>query len=947
MEKEEMKLNTSDQHFMEEKYRNGPKKNAKPTEPVRKIIVKLCNHIQDLPGVIVKPGDPEYTALACCTTDAQAKIMLKMKLLKHYTVPQLSKLTKIDEKTLEPQLKEMANIGQLTCDPANPDFLDANGKPMATYHFTIFVPGILEALVGNVPLVEKHPEIAQAFSEYTIKRIIPLAGNMAVGHGVMRVVPIESAIKDIPDHASYEEIHTYIDSATDICVSPCSCRVSRRLMGEGCGHLEKDMCIQFNGAARDFILTGRGRRISKEECYAIVKKAEDNGLMHEIPNIDGSGKTHALCNCCGCSCYSLRTGEYFHTATMVRSNYISSVDPNKCVACGECVEACPMNALRLGERLENKTPIKINEPLHAYDHKWGADKWNPDYRFNRQLIMNETGTAPCKVACPAHIAIEGYIELAKEGRYAEALELIKHKNPFPAVCGRVCNKKCEDACTRGSIGDKSPVSIDEIKKYVAELDMDKDTRPIPTIKHPEYHDHKMAIIGAGPAGLSCAYYLAEMGYDVTVYEKEKKLGGMLTLGIPSFRLEKNVVEAEIDVIKDMGVKFVTGVEVGKDITLAQLRKEGFEAFYVAIGAQGGRKLMVPGEDSKGVISGVDFLKEVNLGTAKKLSGDVVIMGGGNVAIDVARTAIRYGAKKVSLYCLETRDIMTAAKDEIAEAESEGVSINNGWGVKEFKAKGGVLSSVILKKCTSVFDADHKFNPSYDENNLVEVPCSYFLSAIGQSFEWGHLLDGSKAVVSHGRLVADGLTYQTGEKDIFVGGDCYHGARFAIDAIATGHEGAESMHRYVHKGQSLIIGRVQNPYLAKYELDKDNIDVEGFDNAPRQEAKRITPKNKMDDDRAIFTKEQVKAECERCLKCGRTYVDETMCVGCGLCTTRCKFDAIHLKKRFDATGTIYAQTVLSSVPHVLARNFKIVFTGKGKEKQVDKDKLDSVKKESIK
>ena len=935
------KVRVTDQKFAEDYYKDGKRKGQELGKPKRKWILKACNHIQDLPGVVVGYGDPEYKALECVMTDEEAKIILKMKLLKDYTLDDLSKLTKIEKTKLDKITRRMAEIGTLVRDPADTDYPDENGNPQVTYHFTIFVPGIMEALVDNVKLAEQFPQIPEAFAEYTIKRIIPLAGNLRIGGGVMRVIPIESAVKDDPKVEKNDLISTYFpDDIKDYSVAACSCRVSRRIMGEGCGHLEEDMCIQIGGAARHFIETGRGRRISREEAFEIMKKAEDNGLMHEMPNIDGAGHTHALCNCCGCACFSLRTGEYFHTATMVRSNYISQVDPDKCVACGECVEVCPMNALHLGERLKNKNEIEVPTPLHAYDHKWGPDKWNPDYRYNRQMILDQTGTAPCKVACPAHIAIEGYLELAREGRYEEALELIKKKNPLPAVCGRVCNKRCELACTRNTIGDKSPVAIDDVKKFVAELDRDPEKRPMPRIHHPEYHNHKMAVIGAGPAGLSCAYYLAEMGYTVTVFEKENKLGGMLTLGIPSFRLEKDVVEAEIDLIKALGVEFRTGVEVGKDVTIPELKKQGYEAFYVAIGAQGGRKLGVKGEEGENILSGIDFLKAVNLGTAKKLSGHVAIMGGGNVAIDVARTAIRYGASSVDLYCLEQREEMNASKEEIDEAEKDGVVIHNGYGVKEFALENGKLRKALLKKCTSVFDKDHRFNPTYDEDDVLEVECDYFLSAIGQSFVWGDLLSGTKATLSKAnRLEADPLTYQTKDPDIFVGGDCYHGARFAIDAIATGKEGAESMHRHVHPGQSLLIGRFQNPYLAEYELDKDNIDVAGFDNTPRQEPGMVEiHDDKMRDDRGIFTEEQVKKECERCLKCGRTFVDETMCVGCGLCTTRCKFDAIHLKRRFDADGTIYAKTAVSSVPHILARNLKIVFTGKGKAKSKAKDEL---------
>jgi len=924
---DEKKIKTPDQKFAESTYRNGPvKSHLAPGKKERKLITKLCNRFQNLCTVI--PGDPEYNALECCISDDEAKVALKMKLRKQYTFKMLLELTKLPENKLRSMLDNMTTVGLVMIDPMDPE------KHEPVYWVPIFVPGIMEILVGNKKLVEANPIIAHSFAEYTIKRIIPISGKLPVGKGVMRVIPIESALKDVP-HDTHELISNYIDTATDICVSPCSCRVSRRLMDEGCGHLEDDMCIQLNEAARSFIHTGRARRIDKEEALAIIKKAEENGLMHEMPNTDGAGRTHAICNCCGCSCFSLRTAEFFHTGATIRSNYVSAVDPEKCVACGECVEVCPVNALKLGEKLKNKEDIKIKLPVDSSNQIWGADKWNPDYRFNREMVMKETGTAPCKVACPAHIAIEGYLELAKEGRYAEALELIKKKNPFPAVCGRVCNKRCEDACTRATID--SAVSIDEVKKFVAQLDMENKSRVIPEKMH-DFSDHKMAVIGAGPAGLSCAYFLAVKGYSVTVFEKEKLLGGMLTLGIPSFRLEKDVINAEIDCLKALGVEFKTGVEVGKDVTIDELRKKGYGAFYVAIGAQGARQLGISGEDAEGVISGIEFLRNVNLKTMEKLSGDVVVIGGGNVAIDVARTAVRYGAKSVTLYCLESRETMPAAKDEVDEALEEKIIIKNGWGPKTIVTKDGKACGIVLKKCLSTIDENKHFNPVYDENVTEEVNADFILSSIGQSFIWGDLLKGSKAVLGKGgRLEADPLTYQTAEKDIFVGGDCYHGARFAIDAIATGQEAAESMHRFAHPGQSLYIGRVQNPYLAEYSLDKDNIEVSGWDNTPRASIEKAKVKDPMKDDRKTLSEEAVKKECARCLQCGRTFVDETICVGCGLCTTKCKFDAIHLEKRWDSTGVDYSKEMLSVAPHVVARGVKIIFSRK-KPKYISKDEL---------
>ena len=250
------------------------------------------------------------------------------------------------------------------------------------------------------------------------------------------------------------------------------------------------------------------------------------------------------------------------------------------MACGQCVPVCPTNALKLGQKLCEETQVvekRIDLPSNS---KWGPENWNPDYRINRKNVL-DSGTSPCITQCPAHVPVQGYIKLAAQGRYTEALELIKTVNPFPAVCGRICPRTCESVCTRGDVDE--PVAIDDIKKFIAEQDLHADTRFIPKKRHA--YGNKIAIVGAGPSGLSCAYYLAIDGYDVTVFEKQNALGGMLTLGIPSYRLEKDVVNAEIEILRELGVKFKTGVEVGKDISLEELRQEGYEAFYLAIGAQ--------------------------------------------------------------------------------------------------------------------------------------------------------------------------------------------------------------------------------------------------------------------------------------------------------------------------------------------------------------------------
>ncbi len=869
----------------------------------------------------VRPGgkgslqwdDPEYVILEAGVTSEMAEVGLCLGSYEKHSAAEVAKKLGKSEDYCHEQLMKLAVYG--ACFVNRVEGVDL-------FWTETWIPGTMEMIVNNMDNIEKYPIVAYAMEAYGRVRGPLSSGAFPVGVGLMRVIPIESAIDGESRKAGYEEISKYLNENDLFSVSNCSCRTDREVMGEGCGHLKEDMCIQMGHAAEYYIRTGRGRQITREEAFAILKRAEENGLMHEIPNTDGPGHTHAICNCCGCGCLSMRTATMFKNVDMIRSNYRAVVDREKCVACGRCVENCPVNALKLGQKFCSSTPVvtDITTRITPRDEVWEEDKWNEEYRTNRENVV-DSGTAPCKTNCPAHIGVQGYIKLAAQGRYQEALELIRLENPLPAVCGRICNRRCEQACTRGEVD--SPVAIDEIKKYVAQLELDPATRKIPEKRH-DYSDKKIAVIGSGPAGLSCAYFLALDGYQVTIFEKEEKPGGMLTLGIPGFRLEKAVVEAEIQIIRELGVEFRMGVEVGKDVTLTQLRREGYRGFYVAIGASGGRKLGILGEEAEGVFTGIDCLKRINRGDVVDLSGNTIVIGGGNVAVDAARAAARLSQGEVRMYCLESREEMPASEEEIQEALEEGIHICNGYGPVRIAESGGKVEGVLFQKCLSVFDEAGRFAPVFDETDTILVPADHVMVTVGQSIQWGDLLEGTKADLrKNNTIVADTLTYQTGEADVFAGGDCCSGPGFAIDAIAAGKQGAISLHRFVQNGQSLVIGRDRRIYK---ELDKKGAVLEEYDRTPRQRPDNLdgVGHRSFADGRGVLTEEQIQKETARCLGCGATMVDEYMCVGCGQCTTQCKFDAIHLERVYDGAGVEFTEMKPVVIKQMVKRKGKIAF-----------------------
>lgn len=895
----------------------------------RKLIIQLGQMITDRIGVKVTVNDPEYWGLAEVLTDEMAEVCLAMKVRKPMRLEEIAKKCGKDIKRVEELLQEMSVIGMIEYNWENEDRHKQYVLPM-------FVPGCAEFMMMNEKQVEEHPMIADFFenmSRLPLEKVTPMVPPGGSGIG-MHVIPVEKAIPAQQQSASVEHISHWLKKYKDkYAVGACSCRRQQRVRGEGTGEIEGDLCIGVGDMADYLVETNKGRYIDFDEVMEILERSEENGFVHQITNIDGEDKIFAICNCAPGVCNGLRTSQLFNTPNMSRSAYRAHVEKEKCVACGQCVEVCPVGAAKLGQKLCTKNgEIQYPKALLPDAEKWGPDKWDRNYRDNAKINCYDTGTAPCKTACPAHLPVQGYVKMAGEGRYMDALKLIKHENPFPAVCGAICNRRCEDACTRGTID--QAVAIDEIKKFIAEQELKAENRYIPKCENHVggMFPQKIAVIGAGPAGMSAAYYLRIKGYPVTIFERESRAGGMLMNGIPSYRLEKDIIEAEIDVLRKMGIEFKYNVEVGKDITIQQLREEGYKAFYVAIGAQGGRLAGVPGEDGGGVVTGVDFLRNTNLDEENaKVEGRSVVVGGGNVAIDVARTALRAGSVDVTMVVLETREEMPAAKDEIREAEEEDIRILNSWGPKEILLEDGKVKGIVLKKCVSVFDENHRFRPVYDENECMTLECENVFLSIGQSIQWNGLLEGTAVELNpNGTAKADPVTYQTAEPDIFVGGDIYTGPKFAIDAIAAGKEGCESIHRFVHEGHSLTLARNLRKFV---ELNKDNLDIEEFDNAKRQipGKKAGIAKETFRDLRSTFTEEQIRAEAKRCLGCGATVVDENKCIGCGLCTTRCEFDAIHLSRDLpEASRMRPAEDKLKGIlPYAAKRAVKIKLNKKKK------------------
>ena len=553
------------------------------------------------------------------------------------------------------------------------------------------------------------------------------------------------------------------------------------------------------------------------------------------------------------------TGEpgNFQVKLLERPRY---VDMTKCTACDECAKACPI-----------EVPNLFDEGLR---NRQAAYKLYPQAMPSAYAI-EKTGTAPCKATCPAHVSIQGYIALINQGKYREALELFKEAHPFPAICGRVCHHPCEGICTRGDV--EEPIAIQYLHRFLADLDLSEEAPYVPEVK--EKRDEKVAIIGAGPAGLTAACYLAREGYQTTVFEKLPVTGGMMAVGIPEYRLPRDVLAAEIQIIQDMGVEIKTGVTFGEDITIKSLKDDGYKAFFMATGLHMSRSLNVEGEDLPAVLKGVEFLRDVALKNRVPLGKKLIVVGGGNVAIDVALCAKRLGAEDISLVCLEKREEMPAWEYEIEEALEESITIVNSLGPKRFLHKDGQLSGVEFKCCTAVFDEKGAFNPSYDESDLTTLEGDTVIVAIGQAADLSFAEQEGIKVSQKGGLEADPVTFETPIPGVFAGGDVFYGPKSIVEAVECGKEAAESIHRYLN-GIDLKEGREKD-----WSYEKPGTEREA--NKPRIPIKKLPLDDRKGNFKEIafgFSEEAAKQEAERCLKCG-------ICSECYQCVDACLAGAI--------------------------------------------------------
>jgi len=539
------------------------------------------------------------------------------------------------------------------------------------------------------------------------------------------------------------------------------------------------------------------------------------------------------------------------------------VDPTKCNACGECLNVCPVSI-----------PNEFDQ---------GLSLRKAIYKAYPQAIPNAMAISklerpPCGLTCPAGVNVQGYVALISQGKFKEAYELIWEKNPLPGVCGRVCYHPCEGACNRLKIDDS--VGINDLKRFVSDWVRERGGANLPR-NTVDPSKPKVAVVGSGPSGLTCARDLALRGYPVTIFEAHTLPGGMLTQAIPSYRLPREIVEYDIARILDLGVELKTGVKVGEEITLDQLRKEGYRAIFLSVGLPLGRKLEVKGSDLEGVYMALDFLKGVNLGKKPPIEGPVAIIGGGNTAIDAARSALRLGVKDVYILYRRSREEMPASPEEIWEAEEEGVKFVFLVNPIEFIGERGKVRRVKLQRIKlGEVDETGRKKPIPIPGSEFELEANTIILAIGQTSDvkWAEK-EGLK-FTKEGLLEVDPITLRTSLPDVFAGGDVVTGPRFVVDAIAQGHEAAISIDRFL-RGENLEVDR------KKVKAQWASLPERKFLAIPRHRPKKRDPIERVRDFNEVafsLSEEEAVEEAKRCLNCG-------ICCECLMCLKACEQKAI--------------------------------------------------------
>jgi NADPH-dependent glutamate synthase beta subunit-like oxidoreductase len=553
--------------------------------------------------------------------------------------------------------------------------------------------------------------------------------------------------------------------------------------------------------------------------------------------------------------------------------------PLYCHHCADapCAIACPEDAITI----DPQTGIVLHDNAKcdgcdAVEGTSGAEKQD---------------TSACKVGCPAHINVQGYVNLAAKGKYRAALALIKGSNPFPSICGRVCPHPCESACIRGEID--APVATHAIERYLGDLDLQADKRYVPPIQG--RREEKVAIVGSGPAGLSCAYYLAQEGYQVTIFERESVLGGMLAMGIPAYRLPRGIVEAEIQLIRDLGVTMVTGVEIGIDKTIGELREAGFGAFFIGIGTQECIRLGIEGEDLAGVTSGLDYLRQVNLGQAVRLGSTVAVIGGGNVALDAARSARRLGTENAFIVYRRGLEEMPSRPEELGECQEEGIAIRTLAQPLRFLGENGRVTAIeCIRTRLTELDESGRGRPVPVPGSEFTLEVDAVLTALGQEADWACLTHECACTLTDwGTMNVDPLTLQSDDPDIFAGGDAVRGPQSVIEAIADGRQAAVSIDRYL-RGLDLRLARDAG-LTAITDPQK-----EGYAPTAPAQMPRLAPEERVrsfDEVDRGFTEERVVQEAQRCISCGACCVQAcpydvmqfnpvlTKAVKCDLCVDK--------------------------------------------------------------